>query len=65
MNSRTEISRTSEMKTGRIDDAVKRYGLGKNSMRELAKVAKAEIRIGKAVLYNFSKIDNYLDNISE
>lgn len=62
---RDEIKSVSEMVTGRIDDAIKRYGLGRNSMREVGKAAKAEIRIGKAVLYNFRRIDDYLDQLSE
>lgn len=54
-----------EMKTGRIEDAMNRYSLGRNTMREVGKAAKAEIRIGKAVLYNFRKIDEYMDSLSE
>lgn len=65
MRQRDTVVNLSDMRTGRIDDAVKRYGLGRNSMREVGKAAKAEIRIGKAVLYNFRKIDEYMDSLSQ
>lgn len=65
MNKRREIKSVSDMRTGRIDDAMNRYGLGRNSIRELAKAARAEIRVGKALLFNFNRIDEYLDGISE
>jgi hypothetical protein len=60
-----KITSITDMKTGRIDDAMKRYSLGRNTMREVGKAAKAEIRIGKAVLYNFRKIDEYMESLSQ
>ena len=54
-----------EIRTGRLEQACARYGLGKNSMRAVAEEAKAVIRIGKCYLINFSKVDSYMDNMSE
>ncbi len=54
-----------ELKTGRIEQACARYGLGKNSMRTVAEEAKAVVRIGKCYLINFSKVDKYMDNMSK
>ncbi len=55
----------SEIKTGRIEQACARYGLGRNTMRKVADDADAVIRIGKCYLINFSKVDDYMDSISE
>lgn len=52
-------------KSGRIEQACARYGLGRNTMRKIAGEAGAEIKVGKCYLINFSKVDAYLDAISE
>lgn len=52
-------------KTGKIEQACARYGLGRNTMRKVADDADAVIRIGKCYLINFSKVDNYMDSISK
>lgn len=54
-----------EVKTGRIEQACERYGIGKQTMRQIAEDAGAVIRIGKCYLINFTKVDAYLDSISE
>lgn len=54
-----------EIKTGRIDQACLRYGLGRNSIRKVAEAAGAEIKIGKSYLINFTKVDSYMDSLSE
>ena len=53
------------VKAGRIEQACSRYGLGRNTMRKVAGEAGAEIKVGKCYLINFSKVDAYLDAISE
>lgn len=53
-----------EAKTGRLEQACARYGLGKNTMRKVADEAGAVIKIGKCYLVNYSKIDEYMDAIS-
>lgn len=52
-------------KSGSVDDACARYGVGKNSMRQIAEDAGAVIRIGRRVLVNYTKVDTYLDALSE
>ena len=54
-----------DAKTGRIDQACARYGLGRNTMRKVAEESKAVIKIGKCYLINFSKVDAYMDSMSE
>lgn len=54
-----------DAKAGRIEQACARYGLGRNTMRKVAEKAGAEIKVGKCYLINFSKVDAYLDEISE
>lgn len=54
-----------ELKTGKLEQACMRYGLGKNTMRKVADEAGAVVRIGKCYLINFSKMDKYMDNLSE
>lgn len=53
-----------EARTGRIEQACFRYGLGKNTMRKVAEDAQAVIRIGKSYLVNYSKVDAYMDSMS-
>lgn len=53
------------VKTGGIDEACVRYGLGKASMRKVAEDAGAVIRIGKRYLVNYSKVDVYMNSISQ
>lgn len=54
----------SEARTGRIEQACLRYGVGKNTMRKVAEDAQAVIRIGKSYLINYSKVDAYMDSMS-
>ena len=53
-----------EIKTGKIEQACARYGLGRNTMRKVAGEAGAEIKIGKCYLINFSKVDAYMDSLA-
>ena len=64
MNKRGEIHNNKAMKTGRIDDAMQRYGVGRQTIRKVAKEAKAEIKIGRSYLVNFEKLDAYFDAVS-
>lgn len=54
-----------EIRTGKLEQACMRYGLGRNTMRKVADEAGAVVRIGKCYLVNFSKVDAYMDRISE
>lgn len=59
---RTELG--VNVKTGRIEQACQRYGVGRNTMRQIAKDANAVVRIGRNYLIDFLKVDRYLDSIS-
>lgn len=61
---KTELS-TPEIKTGRLEQACARYGLGRNTMRTVAEEARAVIRIGKCYLINFEKMDKYMNEMSK
>ena len=50
-----------DVKTGRIDQACQRYGVGRNTMRQIAEDANAVIRIGRNYLIDFPKVDKYMD----
>ncbi len=65
MRKRLSNSIIGEKKTGRIDEACFRYGVGRNTIREIASKAEAVIKIGKSYLINFTKVDAYMDSISE
>lgn len=60
MNKQERI--TPEIKTGRLDQACIRYSIGQNTMRQVAEDAGAVIRID---LINFTKVDAYMDSLSE
>lgn len=53
-----------EHKTGRINDACARYGVGIGTMRKIAEDAGAVVRIGRTYLINFTKVDAYMDMLS-
>lgn len=55
---------TVEAKTGSIDEACQRYGLGKATMRRVAEDAGAVIRIGRRLLVNFARVDAFMDGLS-
>lgn len=52
-------------KTGRIEQACARYGLGRNTMRNVAEQAGAVIKIGKCYLIDFQKVDAYMDSLAK
>ena len=51
-------------KYGRLLDAMQRYSLGKTTMRKLAENAGAIRKVGGCVLYDYTRIDNYIDQAS-
>lgn len=51
-------------RTGTLEAAAARYGLGRNSLREVAKQAGAVVKIGRRVIINYAILDSYLDSIS-
>lgn len=59
---RTELG--IDARTGRIDQACARYGVGRNTMRQIAEQAGAVIKIGRNYLINFQKVDAYMDSLS-
>lgn len=42
-------------KTGRIDQACERYGVGRSTMRRIAEESGAVVRVGRTYLINYSK----------
>lgn len=52
-------------KTGNIAEACARYSLGYDTMRKTAEDANAIIRVGRLLLINFTKVDRYMDAISQ
>lgn len=65
MRAREKSIANADAKTGGIEEACARYGLGKQSMRKVAEDAGAVIRIGKRYLVNFVIVDRYMNSISE
>lgn len=53
-----------DARTGRIDQACARYGVGRNTMRQIAEQAGAVVRIGRSYLINFQIVDEFMDSIS-
>ena len=52
---------TKNMRLMRYKDACEAIGLGRNKVRELAKLAKAMYKIDKAVVIDMNKLVAYLD----
>lgn len=59
---RTELG--IDVKTGRLEQACQRYGVGRNTMRQIAEDANAVIRIGRNYLIDFPKVDEFMDSQS-
>lgn len=53
-----------EQKTGRIDEAMQRYGLGRDLTKKTADAAGAIIKIGRTTLINYTVMDQYMDQKS-
>lgn len=53
-----------EPKYGRLKEAMARYSLGKTAMRRIADEAKGIRKVGGCVLYDYTRIDNYIDQAS-
>lgn len=64
MKMREKNLNSADAKTGGIEEACARCGLGKQSMRRVAEDAGAVIRIGKRYLINFTRVDRYMDALS-
>jgi len=61
MNKREETKTyVVEAKTGRLEEACCRYGIGKTTMRQIAKEAGAVIHIGRIFLVDYSVMDEYM-----
>ena len=60
MKKREATTYVAEAKTGRLDEACCRYGIGKTTMRQIAKEAGAVIHIGRIFLVDFSVMDEYM-----
>ena len=64
MNRRKGTPAEIDIRTGGIDEACARDGLGRASMRRVAEDAGAIIRIGRRLLINFARVDDYMDGMS-
>jgi len=63
-NISTEIS-LCEMKCHDINQLASYLNTGTATAKEIGEKAGAVIRIGKRLLFNVSRVDEYIDNISE
>ena len=63
MNGRLERSNMGiEVKTGRIEQACARYGVGRSTMRQIAEKSGAIRRIGRNYLIDFQAVDEAVKN---
>ena len=49
---------------GCVEDAMRRFSMGRYTLMEQAKQAGAVVRIGRKVLINYHLLDEFLDSIS-
>lgn len=62
MNRRKAAENNSNTMYGDIKSACVRYSLGANSIRKLAAQCNAVVKVGARTLYNFRRIDDFLDS---
>ena len=55
---------TCEVRFGGIKECCARYSLGKDLMFKVCKDAGATIRVGRRLIYDFAKIDEYLSSLA-
>lgn len=53
-----------EPKMGRLAETMKRYCIGESTTRKLANAAGAVVRFEGSTLYDFGKIDRYLESLA-
>lgn len=51
-----------QVKTGTVSQAKVRYNVGRDTIMQLAEDAGAIVHIGRRVLINFTKLDQYIDD---
>lgn len=49
-----------ESHSGRLPATMERYGVGRNSVERIAKESGGVVRVGRATLYLWDKMDSYL-----
>ena len=59
------IGQIENQSSGDLQAACMRYGCGRATVEKVAEEARAKITLGRRKLYNFRKMDAYLDSISE
>ena len=59
---RTELG--IDVKTCRLEQACQRYGVGRNTMRQIAEQAGAVVRIGRNYLIDIPRVDEYMNVLS-
>ena len=58
------IGQIENQSSGDLTAACLRYGCGRYTIERIAKEAGAKIILGRRVLYNFRKMDAFMDNMS-
>lgn len=61
----TRAREAEKARYGRVDDVVSRYSIGKSTARKIGQEAGAVVKIGRAALYDYQKIDKYLEQLRE
>ena len=54
-----------EPKLVKIEEACRRYSLGRNTMRKVAKESGSVVRVGKRYMINITELDIYLDSLCD
>lgn len=54
-----------DQKYGDLKAAMIRYGVGRRALENLARASNARSKIGSRVLYNYKKMDQFLDRESD
>ena len=49
-----------ESHSGRLPATMERYGVGRNSVERIARESGGVVRVGRATLYLWDKMDSYL-----
>lgn len=62
---RRSVPTNTNAKSGDIKDAMARYGMGRRGIEEIARGCKATFRVGRLVRYNFTKMDAYIDELTQ
>lgn len=59
------VENSKNIRVGTLREGQERYRYGRNTLLKIANECNAVIRIGKTIRLNFTRLDDYFENVGE